>query len=420
MEITGMETALRTWLTLFLPFALGYLVSYLFRTVNAVVAGDLAEAVGADAAALGVLTSAYFLAFAVFQLPLGILLDRFGPRRVEGALLLLAAAGAAVFASAADLATLTLGRAVIGLGVSGCLMGAFKQNVLWWPRPRLPLVNGLLLGFGGLGALFATTPVAALLRVTDWRGVFLVLAGVTLCVALYILLAVPEKPRPPGARQPRLREQVAGLLEVYRSRLFWRMAPMSLTIQATFMAYMGLWAAVWLREVDGFSRAEVASHLQAMALAMTAGYVGTGSIAAALARRGITPMALAGGLVALFLLDVASLVFPGIDAPMLQWACFGFLATGSVLPYSILSQSFPPELGGRVNTALNVLTFLGSFAAQAAVGGLLDLLIGGAGMAAASAHRVVLGLFLATIAAAFAWFLAQRGSVAAPSLTPQR
>lgn len=417
-----METALRTWLTLFLPFALGYLVSYLFRTVNAVVAGDLAAAVGADAAALGVLTSAYFLAFAVFQLPLGILLDRFGPRRVEGTLLLVAAAGAAVFAAADDLATLTLGRAVIGLGVSGCLMGAFKQNVLWWPKTRLPLVNGLLLAFGGLGALFATTPVAALLRITDWRGVFLVLAGATLCVALYILLAVPEKPRPGGVRPPRLREQVAGLFDVYRSRLFWRVAPMSLTIQATFMAYIGLWAGVWLREVDGFSREEVATHLQAIALAMTAGYLGTGSIASALARRGITPMALTGGLVALFLVDLATLVFPGIDAPIVQWALFGFLATGSALPYSILSQSFPPELGGRVNTALNVLTFLASFAAQAAVGGFLDLLIGSGGMAAATAHRAALGVFLAIVAAAFAWFLAQRGTAAAPapSVRPQR
>src|SRR3954451_24851630 len=153
----AMESALRTWLTVFLPFALGYLLSYLYRTVNAVVAGDLADAVGADAAALGVLTSAYFLAFALFQLPLGILLDRFGPRRVEAILLLVGAAGALVFSAASDLATLTLGRAVIGLGVSGCLMGAFKQNVVWWPKQRLPFVNGMILSFGGIGALFAST-----------------------------------------------------------------------------------------------------------------------------------------------------------------------------------------------------------------------------------------------------------------------
>ena len=292
-----MRTTLRTWLTVFLPFALGYLLSYLYRTVNAVVAGDLAAAVGADAAALGVLTSAYFLAFALFQLPLGILLDRFGPRRVEAILLLVGAAGALVFAAASDLATLTLGRAVIGFGVSGCLMGAFKQNLTWWPKERLPFVNGLILAFGGLGALFASTPVQALLALTDWRGVFRILAALTVATALYILLAAPEKPRARGGPVPPLRAQLAGLVEVYRSRLFWRVAPVAMTIQATFMAYIGLWAGVWLREVNGFSRAEVAVHLQGIALAMIAGYLGTGAVAARLARLGVPPIRVAGGLI---------------------------------------------------------------------------------------------------------------------------
>jgi MFS family permease len=402
----AMKNALRTWFTIFLPFALGYLISYVYRTVNAVVAGDLAQAIGADAAQLGILTSAYFLAFAVFQLPLGILLDRFGPRRVEGVLLMIGAAGALVFSLASDLATLTLGRAVIGLGVSGCLMGAFKQNVLWWPKERLPSVNGMILSFGGIGAFFASTPVEALLRVTDWRGVFRVLAGLTVLAALYMLLAAPEKPRAPGAAMPRLRTQIVGLFQVYRSRLFWRVAPLSMTIQATFMAYVGLWAGVWLREVNGLTRPEVAYHLQWIAFAMIAGYLGTGAMAAQLTRLGVPPLSVAGGLVALFILDLLSLVVPGIDAPLVQWTLFGLLATGSVLPYAILSQSFPPELGGRVNTALNVLTFLCSFTNQAAIGGAIDLFVRG-GLSIAASHRAALGILLALVAAAFAWFVVQ-------------
>jgi MFS family permease len=402
-----MEKTLRTWLTVFLPFALGYLLSYVYRTVNAVVAGDLALAIGADAAELGVLTSAYFLAFAVFQLPLGILLDRYGPRRVEGVLLLVGAGGALVFSAASDLATLTLGRAVIGLGVSGCLMGSFKQNLMWWPKERLPFVNGLILSFGGLGAFFATTPVEALLQVTDWRGVFRILAGLTALCAAYILLAAPEKPRAADTPVPRLGGQVTGLFQIYRARLFWRVAPLSMTIQATFMAYVGLWAGVWLRDVNGLSRPDVAHHLQWIALAMIAGYLGTGAITAQLARLGIPPLRVAGGLVALFILDVLSLVVPGIDAPFVQWTLFGLLATGSVLPYAILSQSFPPELGGRVNTALNVLTFLCSFTNQAAIGGIVDLLVRRGGFAVADAHRTALGILLVLVVAAFTWFVAQ-------------
>jgi MFS family permease len=119
--------------TCFLPFAAGYFLSYTYRTVNAVIGPVLVDELGLDAAGLGLLTSAYFIAFAAIQLPLGILLDRFGPRRVEACLLLCAAAGAVVFGLSRDLSQLALGRALIGLGVSCCLMASFKANTQFWP-----------------------------------------------------------------------------------------------------------------------------------------------------------------------------------------------------------------------------------------------------------------------------------------------
>jgi MFS family permease len=104
-----------------LPFAAAYFLSYLYRSVNAVIAPDLVSDFALSAAELGLLTSAYFLTFAAFQLPLGLLLDRFGPRRTDAALLLIAALGGMVFALAHGLPLLILGRALIGLGVSGSL-----------------------------------------------------------------------------------------------------------------------------------------------------------------------------------------------------------------------------------------------------------------------------------------------------------
>ena len=86
------------WLRVFLPFAAGYYLSYLLRTVNAVIAPELTRELALSAADLGLLTSAYLLAFAAFQIPLGLLLDRHGPRRVEAGLLLVAAAGTLLFA----------------------------------------------------------------------------------------------------------------------------------------------------------------------------------------------------------------------------------------------------------------------------------------------------------------------------------
>jgi sugar phosphate permease len=120
-------------LQIFLPFAFGYFLSYLYRVINAVLAPDLVADIGLEAAGLGLLTSTYFITFAAFQLPLGVLLDRFGPRKIEAALLLVAGFGAWTFACAESLKGLIIGRALIGLGVSACLMAAFKAFVLWFP-----------------------------------------------------------------------------------------------------------------------------------------------------------------------------------------------------------------------------------------------------------------------------------------------
>ena len=207
-----------TLVRVFLPFALGYFLSYLYRTVNAVIAPDLEAALGLDAADLGLVTSAYFLTFAAFQLPLGILLDRWGPRRVEAALLVFAALGAFVFASADSTKGLVLGRALIGFGVSACLMGAFEAYVLWFPPQRLPLVNGLQMAAGGAGALAATAPVEAALHLTDWRGLFHALSVLTVIVAAVVLLSVPRR-NEEGPAHP-LSEQIAGIRDVFADPVF--------------------------------------------------------------------------------------------------------------------------------------------------------------------------------------------------------
>src|SRR6202795_3612107 len=176
-----------------LPFAAAYFLSYAYRSVNAVIAPDLARDFALSAASLGLLTSAYFLTFAAFQLPLGLLLDRFGPRRTDAALLLVAALGALVFARAPALPPLIAGRALIGLGVSGCLMSGIKANVMWFPLSRLGSMNGWMFFAGGLGMIAATVPVEAALELADWRTLFVVLALMTLAAAALIFFFVPER-----------------------------------------------------------------------------------------------------------------------------------------------------------------------------------------------------------------------------------
>jgi sugar phosphate permease len=161
--MTARLDATGRWARLFLPFAAGYYLSYLLRNANAVIAPELTHELGLGADGLGLLTAAYLLAFAAFQIPLGVLLDRYGPRRVEAALLVIAALGAAVFAASENLLALAVGRGLIGLGVSACLMAGLKNFVLWYPRERQASLTAAIMVAGGLGALSASLPLEALL-----------------------------------------------------------------------------------------------------------------------------------------------------------------------------------------------------------------------------------------------------------------
>ncbi|HEX6529686.1 MAG TPA: MFS transporter, partial [Burkholderiales bacterium] len=188
-------------LVVFLPFAAGYYLSYFYRYVNAVIAKDLVRDFNLAPSDLGLLTSAYFLAFAAAQLPLGLALDRFGPRRCAAALFCVAGAGALVFGLARDLSMLTAGRALIGLGVSAGLMGSIKAFTLWFPRERLTALSGWMIGIGSIGTLSATAPVEALLGPFGWRALFMGLGVLSVVAAALIFFVVPERELP-GGREP--------------------------------------------------------------------------------------------------------------------------------------------------------------------------------------------------------------------------
>ncbi len=371
MKNNDPDLPLRLLARVFVPFACGYFFSYFFRVVNAVIAPDLVRDVGVDANRLGLLTSAYFLAFAAAQLPLGIALDRFGPRRVNASLLVVAAAGALVFGASSSLAGLAAGRALIGLGVSGCLMASLKVFSLWFPMSRFATLNGALLAIGGLGALLASAPVEALLRITDWRHVFDGLAVATFAAAMLVFFVVPE--RADGQPRASIGELVRGFRTVYGDPVFWRIGVISMTVQAVFLATQGLWAAPWLRDVAGYGRAEVAGILFAMALATTAGFASSGVATDRLARSGVAPLALykCGAVASTLLTVLFALGVTAVAVP--AWCLFAFVGPVSTLSYTILTRRYERLLTGRANTALNLLAFLGAFAVQWGIGAIVGL-----------------------------------------------
>jgi MFS family permease len=373
----------RLMLIVFCPFAAGYFMSFFFRNVNAVISKDLARDFSLSSADLGFLTATYFLTFAAFQLPLGVLLDRFGPRRVLAVLFCVAGAGALVFGLAQDFTTLCIGRALIGLGVSGGLMGAIKAFTLWFPLSKLATLNGLYLAAGGIGGLSATAPVEALLGPLGWRALFWGLAAMSVGAATLIFFIVPEK-RLPGEGQT-LAAQIAGFGVIFRSAAFWRIALPLVVCHATYQALQGLWLAPWLYDVAGLPRGAVANGLLTAAVAYTLGSVFFGVASDRLARAGVARMTVYKiGLAMSFAAFAAIAAGAGGMAgggqsvksdftlfPLL--AVYGFTAISAAIAYALLTPLFPPEMTGRVNTASNVLMFSVSFVFQWGIGAVLRL-----------------------------------------------
>jgi predicted MFS family arabinose efflux permease len=396
----------RLLLVVFCPFAAGFYLSYFFRNVNAVISRDLVRDFSLSSADLGFLTATYLLAFAAFQLPLGVLLDRYGPRRVLAALICIAGTGALVFALAQDFVTLSIGRALIGLGVSGCLMGAIKAFTLWFPLSRLATLNGLYLAIGGLGGLSATAPTEAFLGPFGWRALFHALAAASLCVAALIFLLVPEKPLP-GHGQT-LRTQIAGFGRIFSSIPFWRIALPLVVCHAGYQALQGLWLAPWLYDVGGQTRTAVANYLFAAAVAYAVGSVFFGVSSDSLVRAGVPRLTVykigQSISLAMFVLLAAG-VNAGLGAIL---AVYGFTAISAALAYALLTPLFPPEMTGRVNTASNVLMFGCSFLFQWGIGAVLRLYPVADGGYSPEGYALAFSALGVLQLAAIAWLLPMR------------
>jgi predicted MFS family arabinose efflux permease len=403
-------SAPRTRLTLLLafgPFALGYFLSYLFRAVNAVVAPNLVAELQIDAAQLGLLTAAYLLAFAAFQLPLGVLLDRYGPRRVQAALLACAALGALLFALGETVWTLTFARALIGLGFAGGLMAGFKAVVIWVSEARRAFANACIMSFGAMGVIVATLPTELAIQAFGWRGLFLALAGVTLAIAALIALAVPEMPG--SAAAGTLRQQLAGLRSILASRVFWRLAPVLALTAGTHIAIQTLWAGPWFGDVAGLDRAGVATHLMIVAVSFLAGNLLAGFAADWFNARGVSRLTVMSGfLVGFFISQILIIWGPG-QLMIPSWIVFGMSGQTAVIAYPWLSSHYGSAMAGRANTAMNLGVFACAFLAQYLMGEIIDLFTAdGAAAYPEGAYQAAFGVFLAAQLAAFGWYLLGR------------
>ena len=354
-------------LTILLPFCGGYFLSYVFRSTNAVIAPKLINDIGLSSEQLGMLTSSYLLTFALFQIPLGILLDKLGPRKVQIYLMLIAAVGALFFSQGQTLMSLTISRAIIGLGVAGCLMSTFKIITLWYDKEYWPMLYGICLSSGGFGAIAATKPLDFTVESLGWRGAFILLAILCCMVSFIIWLITPEK-----KLQQDQNNSYEVLKNIYLSKNFIRIAPLAGFTGGSALAIQGLWAGEWLRDVGNLDQNETTNVLLVLNISLLCGMISIGFLPNLLKRFNFSQINIYIFLTSLLIISQIILTFNLIKNSLVPWIILGVSANGAILVYSWLNSKFPISYAGRTSTAINLSLFLCGFLLQYVIGWIIS------------------------------------------------
>ncbi|MEZ4726716.1 MAG: MFS transporter [Caldilineaceae bacterium] len=353
-------------LTVFILFTAAYFMSYFFRSANAVIAPDLVREMQLTAADLGLMTSLFFATFAAVQTPLGVGLDRWGPRWVTPILMLVGVIGALIFAVAPSFPVLALGRALIGMGMAGVLMGSLTIFSQWFSAQRFATVSGLLVGIGALGSLAAATPLAWLTAQIGWRLIFGIGALLTALFAGAIMLWTRNTP--PGVPWRGNSTSEGTLLTVFRTRQIWHIIPLIFFLAGGLMGFHGLWAGPYLFDVYGLSPIAGGNILLWLGVGVTVGYGASGWLAD---QFGLGRILAIGGL--LFTLSQFGLAFrPALPVVVVLYVIFGITGGFNVMLMAQARQFFPLHMTGKAVTAVNTFGIGGTFILQWLMGVIIN------------------------------------------------
>ena len=404
------------WLV-FLVIAHIYFFVWLHRVSPTVIASDLVSAFGADATALGFMSSSYFYLYAFVQPPVGFLADTLGSRRVITLATFVACAGAVIFGTASNMVMATIGRALIGAGAGGVFVPALKIFSRWYKANEFASMTGTLLAVGGIGGLSASLPLAYLVAFLGWRLSFLAIGTVSFGLALLCWTVVREKPedkgwKPIAVEDPPLRQNLAGPLPfpplskrlhmVLGKPEFW-MVTLSLFFSGgSLMTFQGLWAIPYLMDVYHHSRVQAGGWLMMIPVGFIIGAPTFGFFTDrfALNPRGVLLFALGLGLscwIVIVLTHSSPPIYLLSPLFLMLGACAG---SSTALYMTIMKELFPVWLTGTAVGLLNTAAFLSTAVFQPLTGFLMDV-VGKKGLAyPLEAYRLVFVTSLACMGVA--------------------
>jgi MFS family permease len=367
----------RLAIVVFLAFALGYFCSTLVRAITATLSPTLTTEFNLSAQDLGLLAGGYFLGFSLTQLPLGRLLDKYGPQKVVLSFLFFAVLGCLAFSWADSFHGLLAARILCGMGVSACLMAPLTGYRRWFDANTQLRANSWMLMTGSLGMLAATLPVQWLMPIWGWRALFVMLAVMVVVAMVLLAWVVPrwkKVQREAGDTQAQV-EDDGSYREIWRSAYFWRMTPIGFFSYGGMVAIQTLWAGPWMTQVAGWTAGEAAQGLFFINLTMLISFWVWGLITPSLSRKGIpVERLIAWGLPLSFVvIGVLAWMGPAVGSgAALGLALLCMSSTFVALAQPAVGMAFPSHLAGRALSAYNLVVFVGVFVVQWGIGLLVD------------------------------------------------
>ena len=362
----------RQAITVFFVFAFGYFLSCLLRAITATLSPVLTLEFELMAADLGLLAGGYFLGFASMQIPLGYLLDKFGPKKIVSSFLLIAFIGTLSFALAQSFSGLLISRILIGVGVSACLMAPLTGYRIWFAENQQQRANSWMLMIASLGFLSSTLPVQLLLPALGWRWLFGGIAGLIL-ISIFLMLAFI--PKWDHQKDESLENPVrqGSLSDVWKNKFFISVIPMGLFNYGGLMAIQTLWAGPWMIRVAGYTPLESATGLFWINITMLVSFFLWGYFLPRITNLGFSALKILKlGLPVSFLV-MLTIIILGSKAGAFYITLFILSSIFLSVTQPAVGLSFQSHLAGKALTSFNLLIFLGTFIMQWVMGLVIDL-----------------------------------------------
>ncbi len=383
-----------------------YMISQFLRSSTGVIAPDIAHELRLAPQSLGVLSGAFFFAFAVAQIPVGLMLDRYGARATTSGLMIFAIAGSLLFAHATSLFWLSAARILMGIGCSCLLMGPLMIYTRWFSRARFSTLSGIHIAAGTLGAMMATTPLAWITLWIGWRGAF---TGAALLAALMALLVwLIARDAPPGQHAPHqlhegaresLWQSLMGFGAVLRNPSLPHLLLLQFVGLGCAATLLGLWASPYLHDVHGLDGPARGNVLLIMSVCTAAGMLfwGQMDIRFASYKR---PVLLGAGISTVMLGLMTALGEPSLATVTGIFALMGFCNGYAAVAIAHGRGIFPDALIGRGISLLNMGGMAGAGVMQYIAGVIIGQFAAPGTAAPPEAYRTLFGFLVAALVTA--------------------